>query len=170
MDQVNIIIEEGTVELDLSTHEVTLENSTLCVEIDNSGPQGAPGPQGPPGDEADRPTFPVSEPIGAPRLVVHDGTGLRIADPLDEQHGGQLVGVSLTSAAGVGERISVQSAGPLTHSSFSFIPGLPVFANEFGVITQDVSTPVGRVWQTVLGHAISGDTVFLDFDDTTFLC
>lgn len=133
------------------------------------GPAGPEGPPGPPGaGVADR--YTTGSAVGTHRLVAHDGFGLRPADPLIPAHGGQLIGVSLQSANAAGAEINVQTSGPLTDASFTFTPGAPVFAGPDGVLTQNPAAPVNRAWQTVVGHAIAVNTVFLDLDDTTFLC
>lgn len=134
--------------------------------------RGQPGPQGergPPGGGAAS-EFSSAGTLGGLRVVVNAGDGLVHADSTDEQHGLQIVGVSLNSAVAPGDSVQVQQIGSLTDPSFNFTPGQPVYVGPAGVLTQVPPSGPEQAWQTIVGHATDQNTVFLNIQDPVFLC
>lgn len=164
-DPVSIVVTQPTANEVFANILVNQTMTPLVI----GGPIGERGPQGPPGSGTAS-QFAAAGPVGGLRLVVNGGNGVEHANPNIREHGFQIIGVSLQSAVSPGDLIEVQQSGSLSNPSFNFIPGQPVYTNEFGVLTQTPPTDPTRAWQTVVGHATDANTLFINIQDPVFLC
>lgn len=73
--------------------------------------------------------------VSAPRVVYAGATGPAIADKDTVSQQEKILGVTITSAAGSGEEVTVVTEGKIDDPSFSFTPG-PIWLGNSGVLTQ----------------------------------
>ena len=78
-------------------------------------------------------------PVSAPRVVYAAVGGPALADKDTVSHQDKLLGVTITSAAGSGEEVTVVTEGKIDDPSFSFTPG-PIWLGNSGLLTQTKPT------------------------------
>lgn len=115
------------------------------------------GPRGLPGDAV---LVTVGdEPLSGHSVVAVDSAGLLIkADCTNPAHRGAVLGL-LGGAYSPGDQAEVQTAYPLDHAGWSWVPG-PVFVGANGQLVQVL--PVGAVFSQVVAHALSTTRVLVD--------
>lgn len=94
-------------------------------------------------------------PVSAPRVLYAAPGGPDIADKDTTSQQEKILGVTITSAAGSGEEVSVVTEGKIDDPSFSFTPG-PIWLGNSGVLTQTRPT-TGLLVQ--IGVAISATLI-----------
>jgi hypothetical protein len=112
------------------------------------GPAGAPGAPGGAGAE-----YIAGAALSGHRVLVLNSLGqaeYASADSLADAV--RLAGVSLTAASS-GASITVQSAGLVEHSGWTFTPGALVYLGLAGALVE--SLPPGAVFSQVIGRALS---------------
>jgi hypothetical protein len=97
-------------------------------------------------------TVVAGEPLGGHRVVVLLSGHAYHADPLNEEHRDAVVGITV-GAISLGATGQVRLIGEITESSWSWVPGLPIFVGTMGVPTQ-VFDPA-RAWSRTIGIAKS---------------
>lgn len=136
-------------------------DTPITVVSAGFGVQGATGPRG----EGRLSTYDAAVPVSGHTVLTLNAVGLVLpADPTDPTHANGIVGIS-TGAAAEGETASVATSGLLTHSGWTFTPGLPVFIGVAGVITQ---TPPVAAWQKAVGVALSATSIVIELQPAIF--
>lgn len=77
--------------------------------------------------------------VSAPRVLYAAVGGPALADKDTVSHQDKLLGVTITSAAGSGEEVTVVTEGKIDDPSFSFTPG-PIWLGNSGLLTQTKPT------------------------------
>lgn len=154
----NVDSKELVTQTDASRERLTVERQTTTA-IAVPGIQGPPGPKGDSGAAAS-----VSLPVGA---VIH---GLRIvraengvAYPVDtsvELHAEQVAGLALQSVTVTGQPVNIQTAGPVTDSSWSWTAGT-LWCGPDGSLTQ---SPAATGWIMPVARVLTSDTIQIDID------
>lgn len=133
--------------VDQSTQPVIVKDTRPRVAVATGvGPKGEPG-----GDGTGTIQREALEDLGALRVVVSDGTGVRKADPANLNHFGRVVGVT-TTAASAGAQVTIQRADLLVDGSINLIPDQPIFVGVDGLLVQ--SLPNGA-WVQIIGFAVT---------------
>ena len=94
-------------------------------------------------------------PVSAPRVVYTGASGPALADKDTLSQQDKILGVTITSAAGSGEEVTVVTEGKIDDPSFSFTPGA-IWLGASGVLTQTKPT-TGLLVQ--IGVAISATLI-----------
>lgn len=90
----------------------------------------------PDGARSIRRSIAAAAPIGSPRAVGLDALGMVVAWSAAAPPTPQPIGVTETSASGVGDPVTVVLAGRLVATGAGWTPGLPLFAGSGGLLTQ----------------------------------
>lgn len=136
------------------------DHRTVSLEVPGlQGPQGIPGPPGSSGAAAT-----VQLPIG---VVI---TGLKIVRsvlgviyPVDTSlpdHAEDVIGLALQSVTVVGNDVTVQTAGPVTDSSWNWSSGT-IWCGPDGTLTQ---SPSATGWLMEVGRVVNSTTIQLDIE------
>lgn len=115
------------------------------------GLSGPPGPAGPPGGSGT--SFVTAEAVGGHLVLALNAAGLAFRASADvSSHALRVAGLSL-SAAAAGDAVTVQSAGYVEHSGWTFTADAPVYLGLNGALVQAV--PAGAAFVQVIGKALS---------------
>lgn len=132
------------------------------AKLEVPGLQGPAGPQGPKGDSGAAAT--VQQPVGAVitglRIVRSVGGTIYPVDTSVSDHGDEVVGLALQSVTVVGNDVTVQTAGPVTDSSWSWSTGT-VYCGPDGTLTQ---SPSATGWLMGVGRVVNSTTIQLDIE------
>lgn len=126
---------------------------------------GIPGLQGPPGDAA-RPTFTLNagDVIQGMFMVRVSALTVLPVDTSNPDHAAEVTGIALGSASAAGASVTVQTAGQVTDSNWSWAPGV-VWCGSDGRLTQ---TPSSLGWLMQVGRVISPTTVDIDIEQPIY--
>lgn len=108
-------------------------------------------------------TLPAGETIHSLRVVRAENGELFHPDVNEDDHGEQVVGVSLQSG-NVGEDVQVRTYGRVRENSWAWDPGW-VFCGDDGVLTQ---SPGSSGWLLIIGRAVDSTTIEIDIGDAVF--
>lgn len=143
--------------LDRPVPVATTKADTRAVEVVGKGGQGPAGPIGPPGPAGgDVVVVPAAADLGGHRVVRSSGGFVGYADAYDEDHGDDVLGLTL-GAAVAGDDVQVQTAGVITEPSWAWTPEEPIFAGAGGIPTQ--SAPTDAAFLLVIGFAITATSM-----------
>lgn len=107
--------------------------------------------------------LPASGSIGGHRAV---SVGFDfIAGYADKDSAPLVFGVS-TGAVNDGDNVTIQISGEMTESSWSWVPGVPLFLGSSGLITQ---TPPETGHLVVIGSAVSATKIIINIDQPVTL-
>lgn len=104
-------------------------------------------------------------PISGHRCVVDTEDGVAYLSLADLSHGERILGISL-NAAGVGDPILIQYSGEVTEPSWNWVPDLPIFPTNFGLLTQ---TPPTSGFIVNIGFASSETSIFINIQQAIYL-
>lgn len=124
-----------------------------------------PGPAGPPGPSSQLLQMNAVGPVSALRVVSVAGNGAVLTDPTETEDVALIIGIS-TNAAADGENLSILRVGTLIDSSWTWIPGLPIFCGNLGQLTQ---TPPTTVAIRQVAVAASSTVIQVDVGDLFLL-
>jgi hypothetical protein len=100
------------------------------------------------------------------RVVKMEASGkVGYADSASVSDAGQVLGVTLNAAL-PGDVVNVQVTGELTESSWTWVPGLPVYLGTAGTLTQTL--PVAG-FQLVVGIAVAPDKLVIGIKQAIIL-
>lgn len=123
-------------------------------QVGPPGPQGPAGPMGPSGGAGVERVADVA--LGGHRVVRATSVdGVDYASNDQPSHRDVVIGIT-SNAASSGGAVSVVSAGAMTEGSWSWTPGLPIYAGLNGALTQ---TPPVSGWLRILGFATSPTSI-----------
>lgn len=112
--------------------------------------------------------LPTLEAMEAGKVVASAGDGVSIvlASSLIATHAFSIRGISLDVSQISGTTIPVQFSGELNHSSWNFVPSLPVFLGTNGTLTQVYDDT--KVFSLIIGMAISDKTIVINMQPPIF--
>lgn len=124
-----------------------------------------PGPPGPPAEPYQPEQLVASETLGGHRLVrSHGSNAVGYANASDPTHGDDTRGLTL-GAAVLGDLVTVQRAGPVTFSGWTWMPGAVVFHGIDSQPTQNAPTQAaGYAFAQAIGHATAADALYLSIE------
>lgn len=169
--QENVVIvapdDNSVVTEDEVAHIIADEDETVVVADITAGPQGIPGPAGQDGINFKYP-YPVAMSILAHRVVVlNDLKKVIYADTNDVTHAYKILGLSV-SGANIGEDVMVQRGGEIIEPTWSWTPGLPIFLDALGLMTQ--TPPVSpALYSLIIGFALDTNKMFISIETPIIL-
>lgn len=107
----------------------------------------------------------VQSAVSGHKLVSIIGGNMVYADSTNLAHIGKISGLT-TNAADAGGTVVISDYGPITESSWTFTPDLPLYVGTNGVMTQ---TPPETGFSQIVGYAITSTTIFLNFQPPIIL-
>ena len=127
----------------------------------------AQGPSGPPGSAgALHMGYQSDTTMSGHRVVKMEANGkVGYADSANVPDAGQVLGVTLNAAL-PGDVVNVQVTGELTESSWTWVPGGPVYLGTAGTLTQML--PVAG-FQLVVGIAVAPDKLVIGIKQAIIL-
>ena len=143
---------------------VSQEEVVTVVEVGFQGPAGRTGEQGIPGP-AGGTTFSMlgDFPLGGHRVVVPEAFGLdvfpRYASNADILHAHKVLGVTI-SASAANEPVFIIRNGDVTEPSWNWVPNLPVYLGDNGLLTQ---TPPESpaLFSLIVGFPVTATKLFV---------
>lgn len=157
-------IEDLPVQITITPQEVVQitpleEVAVVLITPASQGPAGPVGPIGPPGGTYIFTTdVPLSGHIAV--YVKEDGT-LDYADSTSIDSLGTVVGLT-TQAYVSGDDVNVADKGLLSHSGWTFTPGLKVFVGTNGALVQ--SLPLGAIFAQPVGIMLSSTLMCINIE------
>lgn len=97
-------------------------------------------------------------PLSAGRMVYASDTGLALADKDNLPAQSRVLGLTISSAAAIGEIVEVVGEGGITDPSFTFVPG-PLWLGNAGELIQ---TPPASGLYIQVGTAITATSIYID--------
>lgn len=147
-------VDADPIDLTVAPEEIRLE----ITGVGSQGPQGEPGADGV-GSVVE--TAEAGETISALKpVVILDGIA-SVASSSNAAHKGFVAGIA-TTAATIGNSVSIQTAGRLQDASWNWDVSLPWLFVGNGVLTQ---TPPSSGWVQSIARVESSDTVFIQVLD-----
>lgn len=127
-------------------------NPTYWEKLNLQGPQGIAGPQGPRGDNAELLRVIAGENIGAQRIVAVNAAGKAVyADAQNPAHAKCVVGITTASVL-ASEELSVQVAGKMSDSGWSFTPGAALFLGSNSLLSE---IPPSTGFVKIMGFSVA---------------
>lgn len=151
-----------TLDLRPLDNSLSLSSDPACLSFDFApalrGDPGVPGPAG--GAAYLRQS---AGPVSALRVVWEDAAGsVRPLDYRDAAHIALLAGITTTGAAGAGQSVTVQRAGPLDAAGLGLSPGR-VWLGIDGALTQ---SPPADGFDVLVGVATAAQRLYLVFSES----
>lgn len=141
----------------MSDDILVVEQPVISV-IETPGEQGPPGPQGAPGSAgAQTLILPAARDLSGHRVVVATAAGADYADPAISAHADALAGLT-TGAALTGADATILVAGEITEPSWTWTPGLPLYATAAGLLSH---TPPSSGWVQIVATALTPTRIIL---------
>jgi hypothetical protein len=129
------------------------------------GVKGDQGIQGPPGSGAGVLLRTTTSVINGHRVVVDSNGSVEYLSLLDLSHGARVLGIT-QNAALTGDISQVQYSGELVEPSWNWIPDLPVYGTNNGMLTQ---TPPTSGFVITLGVAMTATSIFINIQQAIYL-
>ncbi|MDP2431267.1 MAG: hypothetical protein Q8O33_04495 [Pseudomonadota bacterium] len=134
------------------------ETEIELIEVAAQGPAGPAGANGAPGTGGVQTiTLTAARDLSGHRIVVATATGADYADPATPAHADAMIGLT-TGAALSGDDVTVLAAGELVEPSWSWTPGLPLYAAPSGLLSH---TPPASGWVQIVATAITPTRLLL---------
>lgn len=135
------------------TDQVALVRDTTSRVVVLAGRQGIAGPAG-----SALIIGTAGESLSGHRMVTTNSSGEIIyASNLSSAHSGRVIGMT-TGAAAMGATATVQTAGPITESSWAWTPGSLLWIGANGQVG---GMPPVTGWVQAIGYAQTPTTIFL---------
>lgn len=136
-----------------ATDRVVLVRDTTSRVVVVAGRQGIPGPAG-----NGLITGTAGAALGGHRIVTTNASGHYVhASNATPAHAGRVVGMT-TGAVSSGATATVQTAGAITESGWTWTPGSLIWVTTDGQLS---STPPATGWVQAIGYAQTATTIFL---------
>lgn len=140
--------------------------SGLVALVGMPGPRGPAGPAGAPGSAgAQTLTLDAATALSGHRVVVATPAGAAYADPGTLAHADAIVGITVGAALG-GDPVTILASGELDESSWSWTPGLPLYAIPNGFLSH---TPPASGWVQIIALAITQTRIVLTGRQAVYL-
>jgi hypothetical protein len=112
--------------------------------------------------DGDARTVTAAANLSGHRAVKLSAPGAVYADSHTVADAGRTIGIT-TGAAANGTSVTVQTAGPLTESSWSWTPAAPIYVGANGALTQTVpAVGNGARFSQRVGYAVTPTEMFVD--------
>lgn len=113
--------------------------------------------------------YPAATALGGHRVVIFNADGsVGYADARQLDHAPRVLGVT-TGASVEGAVSNIQAVGPMTESSWSWTPNLPVYLGQNGLLTQTPPAQPQAAFSLVIGVAVSATTLLIGLGNVIHL-
>lgn len=143
---------------------VVVENDKpRVIVVASPGAAGPIGPPGPAGGNVFQGT--AGQILGGHRVVRGSSGDLTYASADIEEHGDDVMGVTMTASA-LGGTVSVFAAGEMEEPSWTWAPFEPIFLGLDGMLTQ--TPPIGAKFHLTIGFATSTTSMMIRIGNPTY--